>query len=877
MPRTRKLAAIMFTDIQGYTALMQQSEARAVELRDKHRQVFEAITQQYKGQIINYYGDGTLSIFDSAIEAINCGYELQLLFLEEPKIPVRIGIHMGDIIVTDDDIIGDSVNIASRIEALATAGSVLFSEKVKAEIRNQDHLHWKEIGSFRFKNDGRDRIIFALDMPGLNLPEQNSLQRTSKPPIDLEEKKASDRKKNVGFTPRTVKVVLGIVLLAVLVVVGYQLINYQERKEWALQEAIPQIEQLRDEKKFKDAHDLAMQAARYLKNDSGLEALWLSISWKPNVESDPPGAKVYRKSYDRDNQNWVFIGTTPINNIRTYIGPSIWKFEKEGFEPAIRLVPSQTVQLDRLGSIPNGMVRVESGITDLSMIMGFDLEYTSQKINSFLIDEYEVTNQAFKEFVDDGGYLDKTYWIIPFKRNNQVLSFEKAIKLFTDKTGRPGPAGWELGEYPKDQDRYPVTGISWFEAAAYAAYKGKSLPTLYHWDLAANIRISNLVIPASNIQRESLAQVGSFPGITSSGVYDLAGNVKEWLWNGSKLNQGRTVIGGAWNDPTHTFNEAGSMDPFSRSATVGFRCIRYLEPNGNQETLERNANEEIELFSLGSPVSDETFQSYLRQYTFDKTPLNHTIELIPMEQTDRKCEKIEFDAAYSNERMSAYLYMPTHVDPPYQTVVYFTGTAAMWTPQFDPNRNYQTQFIDFILKSGRAFLFPVLKSTYDRQDGLPNSNPSPSVNYKDHVIMWVKDIIRSVDYLETRTDIQMDNLGYYGLSWGARIGPVCLAVEPRLKAAVLVSGGISIYAPLEEVAEYTYLPRVKIPVLMLNGLHDYCCFPVEAAQKPFYNLLGTDAKHKRHVLFENAGHLPARADLINETFDWYDQYLGKVQ
>ena len=167
----RRLCAIMFTDIQGYTKLMQESEKNAVAVRAKHRTIFDPLTKEYGGEIIQYYGDGTLSIFDSTVKAVECAKALQTEFLKEPKIPVRIGIHTGDIIITEDDIIGDSVNVASRIESLGVPGSVLVSGKVADEIRSQEHLPLKALGSFHFKNDSHRRDVFALDLPGFSVPD----------------------------------------------------------------------------------------------------------------------------------------------------------------------------------------------------------------------------------------------------------------------------------------------------------------------------------------------------------------------------------------------------------------------------------------------------------------------------------------------------------------------------------------------------------------------------------------------------------------------------------------------------------------------------------------------------------------------------------
>jgi pimeloyl-ACP methyl ester carboxylesterase len=106
---------------------------------------------------------------------------------------------------------------------------------------------------------------------------------------------------------------------------------------------------------------------------------------------------------------------------------------------------------------------------------------------------------------------------------------------------------------------------------------------------------------------------------------------------------------------------------------------------------------------------------------------------------------------------------------------------------------------------------------------------------------------------------------------------IVLAVYPDFRAAVLVAGGLPPFNLLDEVSITNYLPRVFQPVLMINGRHDLCSFPVETNQEPFFNFLGTSPENKKHLIFENRGHIPARSDLINETIAWYDKYLGKVE
>jgi predicted ATPase len=149
---------------------MQQNEKKGIQARDKHRRIFNSITKKHKGRVLQYYGDGTLSIFDSAINAVKCGIEMQLSFQKKPSIPVRIGIHLGDIIVAKDEVIGDAVNVTSRIESLAVEGSVLVSDRVQMEIKNNEEIQTQSLGNYELKNVAIPLEIFALANEGLVIP-----------------------------------------------------------------------------------------------------------------------------------------------------------------------------------------------------------------------------------------------------------------------------------------------------------------------------------------------------------------------------------------------------------------------------------------------------------------------------------------------------------------------------------------------------------------------------------------------------------------------------------------------------------------------------------------------------------------------------------
>lgn len=197
MSQQRFLAAIMFTDIEGYTSLMQRDEAQTISIRNRHREIFQRITNKYNGEIIQYFGDGTLSVFTSTVESVNCAIELQKEFLKDPMIPIRIGIHVGDIVRTKDDIIGDAVNVASRIESCAIPGSILVSDKVHDQIRSHNHIKSKFIDVFELKNIEDAIPLFAISNEGLLIPKKEGIKKKLKDSVS--KKRSSVKIKILGF------------------------------------------------------------------------------------------------------------------------------------------------------------------------------------------------------------------------------------------------------------------------------------------------------------------------------------------------------------------------------------------------------------------------------------------------------------------------------------------------------------------------------------------------------------------------------------------------------------------------------------------------------------------------------------------------------
>jgi serine/threonine protein kinase/dienelactone hydrolase len=668
-------------------------------------------------------------------------------------------------------------------------------------------------------------------------------------------------------------------LIIVCAVAAGLVIGRRSKVNWARTEVLPEISRLIEREEFPRAFRLALKASEYIPNDPELAAVWSKLSFKITVQTTPPGAGVYRKDYETFNAPWEYIGQSPLTEIRIPAGPfARWKFKKEGYEEVERTtassrfedgsVPLLSIDLVENGKSPFGMVKVTPRNSPAPLTFPGYEDLPEVRLNDFWIDRYEVTNKQYREFVKFGGYNKTEYWKNEIRTEGGPLSLAAAMKLFRDKTGRPGPAEWVQGEYPEGQDDFPVTGVSWYEAAAYAEFAGKSLPTIYHWDRAATIWTSASMVPASNFQGHGPARAGSFQGMSPYGTYDMAGNAKEWCSNEAGYGK-RYILGGAWDEPTYQFSEADARPPCQRDSTFGFRCAKYSSPvpNALNAPVTRSARD----YSRERPVSDELFRAYRSFYSYDKTPLIAVTESVENNNVDWKREKVSFSAAYGDERVLAYLFLPKKSKPPFQTVLYFPGSNSL---EIRSSADLSPYFLDFILKSGRALMWPVYKGTFERRDKVASDYPNLSSLYRDHVIEWSKDLGRSVDYLETRRDIDQSKLAFFGFSWGGAIGTVLTAVETRLKASVLFMGGFNLQNALPEVDEINFAPHVKQPVLLLSGRYDFA-YPVATSQLPMFRLLGTSKENKRHVLYDTAHWIP-HDELTKETLQWLDRYLGPV-
>jgi serine/threonine protein kinase/dienelactone hydrolase len=690
----------------------------------------------------------------------------------------------------------------------------------------------------------------------------------------------------------TAAIIVSLALLAVW------FFNRRARIRWAREFALPNIHRLLDENaaffgplSTPEAFNLAEKAAKILPNNPDLETLWPRLSVVTSVHTEPEGAAVYIKKYSSPQEEWRFLGITPLEKIRLPACTFSWKLEKDGYEtflgilPFFRPNPPDTFfspivvnkMLNTLGTVPSGMIRI-----DEQEIMIGDKTY---ELDDFFIDRYEVTNRQFKEFVDAGGYAKKEYWKHDFIKNGQRLTWDAAIGEFLDQTARPGPATWQAGNYPPGEDDFPVSGISWYEAAAYAEFAGKSLPTIWHWEAAAglNPRVfaelhHHHLIPLSNIGNEQVARVGTFKGMTPYGAYDMAGNAREWCWNEGP--QGRFLRGGAWDDQYYLVASPLLIDPFSRSPRNGVRCAKYVDESRIPgEVFKKNEPPLFRNFETEKPVSDEVFEVYKRLYAYDRKGLDATVESREESAEGWIKEKVTFTAAYDSDRVKVNLFLPKNGRPPYQTVIYWSGATGGAPPEASEHLekilSWFKQF-DFLMSSGRAVVWPIYFGTFERRRD-PASPQGPRTKIEMQV-KQINDLRRTIDYLETRPDIDAQKVAFLGYSWGGRMGTRVPAVEERIKANILICGGLWYGVKEEmpsEIDDLNYVTRVKVPTLLLGGKYDSIYTP-ESSLKPTLRLLGTPEKDKDIKVFES-DHFVPRNDLIRECLAWLDKYLGPAR
>ncbi len=699
-----------------------------------------------------------------------------------------------------------------------------------------------------------------------------------------------------------------IATLVVVLVAGYAVFTYLRTAEEARNiraRTLTEVAALVQQDRYTDAFTLArpLVIADAAGTDAELRALWQQIIAPATPIVADAGAKLSYKPYD-DTGAWIDAGTTPFDHpldlprgvLRVKLekdgyetgefaianpGPSLKSTEKDGLRNGLP-IPDAPLQLAARGTLPDDMVFVPHSNVPLLMTGLTQGLSTAQRhdIAAFAIARHEVTNAQYKDFIVAGGYDNPTYWEgLEFEDDGHKLSWTEARERFIDQTGRPGPSGWQLSSFPEGQSAMPVGGISWYEAVAYSRFRGLSLPTLHHWTRAsfapfdAGFPTAPKIADASRFHADGPIAADAGAGIGPWGTLNTAGNVREWIWN--RAGDKAVALGGAWTDYASTYQSFYTTRPMDRSPELGMRVMRALEPIPD-ELLTAITVPIDEAYMHRSPVSDDAFEAMRFQFTAgNPTPSNVSVETI--EKTDAwVAEEVVLTFA-ANETFTLYVVKPLDRRGPLQPVLYAPPGDA---PALHlPNRKIlnQMRFAGVVINSGRALVMPVWAGTYERWVGVPQDPQQAYDQLRLAALRWYDDATKALNYLTTRDDMDMGRLGLLAVSFGAvDIAPPILAIDGRFKAGVLVGAGIvtSKTHPMDDAVNYA--PRIRCPMLMINGSYD-SVFPSDISQRRLFELLGSPDGDKRHVVYE-VGHFDyPRNQVLKEISDWYDRYLGPVR
>jgi formylglycine-generating enzyme required for sulfatase activity len=696
---------------------------------------------------------------------------------------------------------------------------------------------------------------------------------------------------------RRALMVVAVVVLVAMCVGGYFI--YRHRNvQWA-KRSVARVEEMARAGKYFEAYDLAAEAGKYLPNDATIKRLMPDISDVLTISYEPVGARVYLRRFAPDAAGQFparqLVGTTPLKSLRVARGDYVLSIEKEGYAPFERAISSTQARyrvpfplpetefrgkLIETSKIPERMIFVPGG--KYKLVVPAQREMPEVTLADFFIDKYEVSNRDYKEFINAGGYLKREFWRQPFVKDGKEIAWEEAMHLFKDRTGLPGPRDWSNGTFPEGREGHPVTGVTWYEASAYAAFRGKQLPTIYQWEKAARDGARSLVFGTTmpwglvvseekyedrgNFRSGSTAPVDAYEfGASPYGCRQMAGNVAEWCAN--PQGEGYTMAGGSWDAPPYLFASYGGFPTFYESSKIGFRCA--LTPAGGDQGMARltSLDERVPTYTA---TSEGDFNALASHYRYDKSPTNaQVVEVV--ETDDWRREKIAYDGA-DDERALAYLFLPKNAPRPLQLLNYVphSGVFDGAYPLADDTANNLGPYI----RSGRAVFAVVLKGYSERK--LPPAAQrigTSTIKYREQLVQMATDISRGLDYLETRGDIDMSRIAYFGISHGATAKVIFAAVEPRYRAVVLVSGGLRSYYTndVPEANPINFVPHILQPKLAVNGRYDEN-LSFKAEIEPLFQLM---REPKRQFIYDG-GHSPLPEVAVPVITSFLDETLGPV-
>jgi dienelactone hydrolase len=594
------------------------------------------------------------------------------------------------------------------------------------------------------------------------------------------------------------------------------------------------------------------------------------------VTSVPSGVSVHVK-YGSDS-TWVHLGATPLDSIAV----PLVSWDRDPFQLKFQiaanayLVPpgnSGKFDLTGMGEVPADHAFIPGLDARIMWFPGIDLGQISY--GPFSISKTEVSNTEYQAFVNHVDYKNPSYWDFPVTINGTEHTFEQALRTFSGKFGKPGPANWSYGSFPVDQGNYPVTGISWFEARAYARFRNMKLPNVYQWLVAARLS-QNFILPDirnSNLKSAVLREVDDPADMNFHGLMNIAGNVKEWATNphGDGLDR-LSILGGAYYDNLYNFNDYYSASPLDRSIGNGMRLVQSVGRETPESLNDKPVIHVKRDILSESNVSDEVFEVYRTQFDYTPYPLDVDVEIVPGHPTDYVVERFEMLPPYENdEPLHGYIIYRKDPKRKLKPVLIFPGAGSIYTNTDTDIVPWHMKHTDYLLREGYAIVHPVYFSTYNRRKTLTTWWANETEQYKDSIVKIGKDFRRIIDYLESRKDIDARNITYQGYSWGSLMSNTLLAIDQRVRSAFVCVGGLQLPRSQRAIDPALFIRRVRTPIMHITGKLDGV-FEYETSQIPMQKLLGTPKRDQKMIVLEDVGHGIPRDTIIVNHLAWIKKY-----
>lgn len=609
-----------------------------------------------------------------------------------------------------------------------------------------------------------------------------------------------------------------------------------------------------------------------------LEAILERFEGDVQIESDDSGATIQIRPFESDTASWLELGKTPISD-RLPFGHYLVRINKDLMVHQISYQPNQHWEI--LLPLTQDMVRIPDAwhgdIYDACRIPWL-LCRQLPLVKEFEMDRTEISNVAYKQFVDAGGYEDGKYW-----RHTLGDEWAKTVEQFRDKTKQLSPRFWVNGSYPQGLGDHPVVGVSWYEAMAYAKWANKKLPTLFHWMRGADFNgwydgieswdrsnIAGRVGMTRPTDRRSLS-------VCKYGTSDTLGNVREWCLTEDRDGK-HYAMGGSFRDSTGRTFDSVSFSALDRLDDVGFRCARY--------------EEDVELAKSAPttwrpiPTTPAPIDWVKERFAYEKPELD-------VSPTDNilfgglEAKRFSFRTAYGdNERITCYLLLPEDrtIAKPYQVVL--GAVDIVHDADGNPNiHNDDIRYYQVMRDQGRAILFPTLFAAAPsrKAEGYRNGFPYPDPNHIDRAenraVRTANDISRTLDFLEKYgNSYGLDaskvaicccyNSSLYAPCW--LVADEIISERSRIQAAIFPNGGVlnCVQAPVSD--QLTFLPYLRVPSLIFSSRASYN-IPFEYSQKNFVDLIGTSEKY--NFVDNHTWGLPVK-NFVREVDEWLTAKMG---